>query len=80
MGYRIGKRPGTFPCAVTVKRQELLQSALEFISLRELSLRLNVPTSVIEDWLSGQVPMPDRALFVLSAILTQRLSARSKSR
>ncbi len=42
-----------------------------FISLRELALRLRVSPSTLDEWLSGQAPMPDGAMFVLVAMLNE---------
>lgn len=42
-----------------------------FISLRELALRLRVSPSTLDEWVSGQAPMPDGAMFVLVAMLNE---------
>ncbi len=53
------------------ERQELLRNAMVFISLRELALRLRVSPSTLDEWVSGQAPMPDGAMFVLVAMLNE---------
>lgn len=42
-----------------------------FISLRELSRRLRVSPSTLDEWISGEAPMPDGAMFVLVAMLNE---------
>jgi transcriptional regulator with XRE-family HTH domain len=42
-----------------------------FISLRELSRRLRVSPSTLNEWISGEAPMPDGAMFVLVAMLNE---------
>lgn len=42
-----------------------------FISLRELSQRLRVAPSTLDEWISGEAPMPDGAMFVLVAMLNE---------
>ena len=41
------------------------------ISLRELSRRLRVSPSTLNEWISGEAPMPDGAMFVLVAMLNE---------
>ena len=42
-----------------------------FISLRELSRRLRISPSTLNEWISGEAPMPDGAMFVLVAMLNE---------
>jgi len=42
-----------------------------FISLRELSRRLRVSPATLNEWISGEAPMPDGAMFVLVAMLNE---------
>jgi transcriptional regulator with XRE-family HTH domain len=42
-----------------------------FMSLRELSRRLRVSPSTLNEWISGEAPMPDGAMFVLVAMLNE---------
>jgi len=42
-----------------------------FISLRELSRRLRVSPSTLNEWISGEAPVPDGAMFVLLAVLNE---------
>jgi transcriptional regulator with XRE-family HTH domain len=53
------------------ERQELLRNAMGLVSLRELSLRLRVSPSTLDEWVSGQATMPDDAMFVLVAMLNE---------
>ena len=49
------------------EREELLRHAMDFISRRELALRLHISPSALDEWISGKAPIPDGAMFVLLA-------------
>lgn len=51
------------------ERQELLREAMSLMSLRELVLSLRVSPSTLDEWISGQTPIPDGVTFVLIAVL-----------
>jgi hypothetical protein len=53
------------------EREELLRNAMAFMSRRELSLHLHVSPSALDQWLSGEAPIPDGAMFVMVAVLNE---------
>jgi len=53
------------------ERQELLRNALVSISRRELSKRLRVPPSTLDEWICEKAPIPDGPMFVLLAVLNE---------
>ena len=62
-----------FPLAET-RKQQLLKSAANLIGQDELAIRMKVPGSLLEAWISGHATMPDRKLIALAEIL-DRLAA-----
>ena len=53
------------------KNQLLLRRAADLVGRGELAIRLKVPGSLLEAWISGHVAMPDRQLIVLADILNK---------
>jgi hypothetical protein len=50
-------------------KQQLLQRAASLMGMHELAMRLKVSEPLLEAWISGQAPMPDRKLLILADIL-----------
>ena len=53
----------------TNTKQQLLQRAATLVGLHELAMRLKVTEPLLEAWISGDAPVPDRKLLVLADIL-----------
>ena len=54
--------------AETTKR-EILQQAAQRVSAAELALWLDVPMRLLESWILGVVPMPNRKLVLVLDLL-----------
>jgi len=50
-------------------KQRLLKHAINLLGQHGLARRLNVPSSLLDDWIRGDATMPDGKLLVLAAIL-----------
>ena len=50
-------------------KQRLLRQASALIGLRELATRLQVPESLLEAWIRGDVTMPNRSFLNLANAL-----------
>jgi len=50
-------------------KQNLLRAAAARIGRRELAVRLEVPESLLEAWMTGHASMPDRKLIMLAELL-----------
>lgn len=61
------------------ERQELLRDVMGLMTARELMLRLRVSPSTLDEWLSGEAPIPDGVTFVLIAVLSGSCRANSQS-
>jgi DNA-binding transcriptional regulator YiaG len=48
-----------------------------FMSLGELSPRLRVSPATLDEWISGETPIPDGATFALIAVLNEQRSKRT---
>lgn len=53
------------------KKQEILRRAEELMGRDFLAKRLNIPQSMLEAWLRGDVTMPDGKLLDLAAALAE---------
>ena len=53
-------------------RQLLLELAVKGLGRAELANKLNVPTGVLDDWLSGETTVPDSKVLALIAVLDER--------
>jgi len=51
------------------KKQDILQQAVKLFGRHELAKRLGVPETLLEEWIRGDVTMPDGQLLPLAAIL-----------
>jgi hypothetical protein len=51
------------------RKQRLLKSAAELIGHDELAVRMKIPGSLLEAWISGHATMPDRKLVALAELL-----------
>ena len=56
------------PLAET-RKQLLLKNAAKLIGQDELAIRMKVPGSLLEAWISGHATMPDRKLIALAEVL-----------
>ncbi|HTM61074.1 MAG TPA: hypothetical protein VL199_12000 [Burkholderiales bacterium] len=54
-------------------RQLLLELAVKGFGRTDLAQRLNVPTAVLDDWLSGQTALPDAKLLALIEVLDETI-------
>ena len=52
-------------------KQKLLRKVAERIGRRELAVRLQVPESLLEAWISGHASMPDRKFLALADFLDE---------
>jgi hypothetical protein len=52
-------------------KQQLLRKVAERIGRRELAVRLQVPESLLEAWISGHASMPDRKFLALADFLDE---------
>jgi len=55
--------------AATTQRLRLLQDAAKLLGRQELAKRLNVPESIVDDWMRGEGTISDSGLLKLSEIL-----------
>ena len=53
------------------QRLRLIQDAAKLMGREELAKRLNVPESVVDDWIRGDATISDSGLLKLSEILEQ---------
>lgn len=51
------------------KKRELLKRAAHLLGEPELARRLNVPSSLLDDWIHGADTMPDAKLMDLARVL-----------
>jgi hypothetical protein len=54
---------------VKTTKQQLLERAATLMGQHELAARLKVTEPLLEAWISGEAPMPDRKLLILAGIL-----------
>jgi DNA-binding transcriptional regulator YdaS (Cro superfamily) len=54
---------------VAATKQQLLERAGKLVGRDELARRLNVPSTLLEAWLRGDVTMPDGKLMQLARVL-----------
>ena len=54
-------------------RQLLLELAVKGFGRTDLARRLNVPTAVLDAWLSGETALPDAKLLALIEILDETI-------
>ena len=47
----------------------MLQRAAELVGQEELALRLNVPRTLLDLWIRGLAPMPDRKVLPLADLI-----------
>ena len=57
------------PGLPTTTKQQLLQRAATLVGLHDLAMRLKVTEPLLEAWINGDAPMPDRKLLLLANIL-----------
>lgn len=54
---------------VASPKQRMLQRAAELVGQEELALRLNVPRTLLDLWMRGLAPMPDRKVLPLADLI-----------
>lgn len=54
---------------ISSPKQRMLQRAAELVGHEELALRLNVPPTLLDLWIRGLAPMPDRKILPLADLL-----------
>jgi hypothetical protein len=50
-------------------KQRMLQRVAELVGHEELALRLNVPLTLLDLWIRGLAPIPDRKVLPLADLL-----------
>jgi hypothetical protein len=58
-------------------KRHLLQRAMKLLGRDELARRLNIPTSMFDDWIRGDATMPDGKLMELARTM-DKLSREQK--
>jgi transcriptional regulator with XRE-family HTH domain len=66
------------PTVTQTTKQHLLRKAAGLMGKEELAARLNVSELLLEKWIGGDAPMPDRKLLKLANVLDAWVGSQTK--